>query len=161
MIYRPPQDADYPGMQALDLEQNLQDDTGFMQMPERERAGRLRTSLASLRFYSRSEHSFVSSDTLSDFGDGLGIQMGGRKHLTPEQELATAKEQAESNFKHWQRTAADFQTRPKGDGAKVALAARLRAETTMTAGWIAERLHMGTRGYLNHLLYRQRKPRRE
>jgi hypothetical protein len=32
--------------------------------------------------------------------------------------------------------------------------ARLRAETTMTVGWIAERLAMGTRGYLNHLLYR-------
>jgi len=24
-------------------------------------------------------------------------------------------------------------------------------------GWIAERLAMGTRGYLNHLLYRRRK----
>ncbi len=32
---------------------------------------------------------------------------------------------------------------------KVVLAARLRAETTMTVGWIAERLAMGTRGYLN------------
>ena len=40
---------------------------------------------------------------------------------------------------------------------KVALAARLRAETTMTVVWIAERLAMGTRGYLNHLLYRRRK----
>ncbi len=40
---------------------------------------------------------------------------------------------------------------------KVDLAARLRAETTMTVGWIAERLAMGTRGYLNHLLYRRRK----
>jgi hypothetical protein len=28
---------------------------------------------------------------------------------------------------------------------------------TMTVGWIAERLAMGTRGYLNHLLYRRRK----
>ena len=27
----------------------------------------------------------------------------------------------------------------------------------MTVGWIAERLAMGTRGYLNHLLYRWRK----
>jgi hypothetical protein len=42
----------------------------------------------------------------------------------------------------------------------VALAARLRAETTMTLGWIAERLGMGTRGHLNHLLYRVRKDRR-
>ena len=40
---------------------------------------------------------------------------------------------------------------------KVALAARLRAETTMTVGWIAERLAMGTRGYPNHLVYRRRK----
>ena len=50
-----------------------------------------------------------------------------------------------------------FNRRPKGDGEKVAVAARLRAETTMTVGWIAERLEMGTRGHHNHLLYRQRK----
>ena len=25
----------------------------------------------------------MSGDSLSDFGDGLGIQMGGRTHLTP------------------------------------------------------------------------------
>jgi hypothetical protein len=52
---------------------------------------------------------------------------------------------------------ADLKTRPKGDSVKMALAARLRAETTMTVGGIAERLAMGTRGYLNHLLYRRRK----
>ena len=56
----------------------------------------------------------------------------------------------------WQE--ADLKTRPKGDSVKVALAARLRAETTTTLGWIAERLAMGTREYLNHLLYRRRKP---
>ena len=55
----------------------------------------------------------------------------------------------------WQE--ADLKTRPKGDSVKVDLTARLRAETTMTVGWIAERLAMGTRGYLNHLLYRRRK----
>ena len=37
------------------------------------------------------------------------------------------------------------------------LAARLRAETTLTVRWIAERLAMGTRGHLNQLLYRKRK----
>jgi hypothetical protein len=31
----------------------------------------------------------------------------------------------------------------------MALAARLRAETTLTVGWIAERFGMGTRGHLN------------
>ena len=45
----------------------------------------------------------------------------------------------------------------KGDSVKVALAARLRAETTMTLGGIAERLTKGGCGYLNHLVYRQRK----
>jgi len=40
---------------------------------------------------------------------------------------------------------------------KVALAARLRAKTTVTVGWIAERRTMGTPSYLNHLLYRRRK----
>ena len=43
--------------------------------------------------------------------------------------------------------------RRKGDAAKVALAQRLRRETTMTVGWIAERLKMGTRTQLTHLLY--------
>ena len=47
---------------------------------------------------------------------------------------------------------ADLTTRPKGDPVKVALAARSRAETTTTVGWIAEGLAMGTLGYLNHLL---------
>ena len=57
----------------------------------------------------------------------------------------------------WQE--AELKTRPKGDSVKVALAARWQAETTMTVGWIDERLTMGTRGYLNHLLYRRRKLR--
>jgi hypothetical protein len=33
--------------------------------------------------------------------------------------------------------------RTEGDPVKVALAARLRAETTMKVGWIAERLAFG------------------
>ena len=55
----------------------------------------------------------------------------------------------------WQE--ADLKTRPEGDSVKVVLAARWRVETTMTVGWIAERLAIGTRGYLNQLLYRRRK----
>ncbi len=38
------------------------------------------------------------------------------------------------------------------------LPARLRAETTLTVEWIAKRLGMGSRSYLNHLPYRRRKP---
>jgi hypothetical protein len=51
----------------------------------------------------------------------------------------------------------DLKARPKGDSTKVALAARLRAETTLTVNWIAERLGMGARANLNHLLYRRRR----
>lgn len=36
---------------------------------------------------------------------------------------------------------------------KVSLAARLRAERTVTLDWIAKRLTMDTRGHLAHLLY--------
>ncbi len=60
-------------------------------------------------------------------------------------------------LKRWRWQEADLKTRPKGDSVKVTLAERLRAETTMTVGWIAERLVMGTREYLNHLLYRRRR----
>lgn len=46
--------------------------------------------------------------------------------------------------------------RAKGDPGNVALAGRLRAETVVPVRWIAERLRMGTAGYVNHLLYRWR-----
>lgn len=47
--------------------------------------------------------------------------------------------------------------RRKGDPVKVAIANRLRRETTMTLAWIAERLRMGTRAHLAHLLYWDRR----
>ena len=61
--------------------------------------------------------------------------------------------------RRWSKT--ELMTRPKGHSVKVAWAARRRAETTKTLGWIAERLGMGTRGHLNHLLHRRRKAGRE
>ena len=45
--------------------------------------------------------------------------------------------------------------RRKGDAFKVRVASRLRAETSVTLNWIAQRMQMGTRGYLTHLLYWQ------
>jgi REP-associated tyrosine transposase len=44
------------------------------------------------------------------------------------------------------------QTR-KGDPQKVQIALRLRRETTMPLAWVAQRLRMGTRTHLAHLLY--------
>ncbi len=49
--------------------------------------------------------------------------------------------------------------RRKGDPEKVAMAQRLRVETTMTLGWIAGRLQMGSPTHLAHLLYWQRRNR--
>jgi REP element-mobilizing transposase RayT len=45
---------------------------------------------------------------------------------------------------------------PKGDPGKIAIAWRLRTETTMTLAWIAARLQMGTRTHLAHLLNTER-----
>jgi REP element-mobilizing transposase RayT len=52
---------------------------------------------------------------------------------------------------------ADLAVRRKGDGAKLKLAVRLRAETTMTLNWIAARLRMGTGPSLSNLLSKQRR----
>ncbi len=52
---------------------------------------------------------------------------------------------------------ADLEIRAKGDAEKIKLAVRLRAETTATIKWIAQRLQMGTSTYLNHLLYWHRR----
>jgi len=48
----------------------------------------------------------------------------------------------------------DLAARRKGDPHKVKLAWELRAQTTMPLAWIAQRLSMGSRGYLTWLLYR-------
>jgi REP element-mobilizing transposase RayT len=47
----------------------------------------------------------------------------------------------------------DLARRRKGDAEKLVIAGRLRRETTMTLAWIAERLRMGTKTHLAHLLY--------
>ena len=57
-------------------------------------------------------------------------------------------------------TERDLAMRAKGDARKVKLAVRLRAETTATIKWIAQRLKMGTSTYLNHLLYWHRRETR-
>lgn len=72
-----------------------------------------------------------------------------------------ARESAEARAQHlvaeelrrrgW--TAATLATLRKGDPEKLAIAQRLRHETTMTLAWITERLQMGTKTHLAHLLY--------
>jgi hypothetical protein len=84
----------------------------------------------------------------------------GAEHYGAERQ-ETAEAQAEGivreelKRRRWREE--DLGRRAKGDAVKVALAARLRAETVMTVKWIAERLQMGAPGYVNLLLYRRRK----
>lgn len=51
----------------------------------------------------------------------------------------------------------ELKLRQKGDPHKLQIARRLRTETTMTLQWIANRLHMGTKTHLSHLLYWQQR----
>jgi putative transposase len=90
-------------------------------------------------------------------------QMNGRigaEHYG-EERAETAECRAErlvlEELKRRRWTEEDLSRRAKGDMVKVKLAARLREETTMTVAWIAERLRMGTAGYVNNRLYRMRK----
>jgi hypothetical protein len=94
-------------------------------------------------------------ELLTQMSERMGAEHYGEERAETAEALAELIIAEELKRGRWQE--AELKTRPKGDSVKVALAARLRAETTMTVGWIAERLAMGTRGYLNHLLYRRRK----
>ena len=60
-------EPDYAALQDLDLTVQRHLAPGFDALLEREREGRLSTSAAALKFYERSEHSFVADD-------GAGIQ---------------------------------------------------------------------------------------
>jgi hypothetical protein len=59
----------------------------------------------------------------------------------------------------WRET--EWLARRKSDPAKLALAARLRRETTLTMRWIAQRLRMGTRKSAAMKLHRWGKERGE
>jgi len=90
-------------------------------------------------------------------------QMNGRvgtEHYG-EERRESAEEQAErivrEELRRLRWAEEDLGRVAKGDAAKVALALRLRSETVMTVQWIAGRLQLGTPGYVNHLLHRQRK----
>jgi hypothetical protein len=54
-------------------------------------------------------------------------------------------------------TEAVLGARRKGEPSKVELAQELRTQTTMSLAWIAQRLGMGSRGYLTWLLQRRSK----
>lgn len=62
MLFRAFTSADYAALADLDARVLRSEDPAFDALPDREREGRVRTSEAALRFYERSEHSFVADE---------------------------------------------------------------------------------------------------
>ena len=84
-------------------------------------------------------------------GEKVGAEhYGQERHETAE---AKAEQIVREELKRWGWTAKTLEEKLKGDVKKVRLAQRLRRETTMTLEWIADRLRMGTKTHLSHLLY--------
>jgi putative transposase len=94
--------------------------------------------------------------------DQMTERMGAEHYGLERQETMEARAEAivaeELKRRRW--TEEELGRRAKGEAQKVTMAVRLRAETTVTVKWIAERLRMGAPGYLHHLLYLRRKERR-
>jgi len=80
----------------------------------------------------------------------------GQEHYGAERDetaVAKAERIVEEEMKRLGWRKADLVRHAKGHARKVRIASRLRSETTMTLQWIAERLNMGTKTHLAHLLY--------
>jgi len=69
-----------------------------------------------------------------------------------ESEEARARRLVAEELRRRKWTPEDLPRRRKGDAGKVAIARRLRAETTMTLKWIAGALHMGAWTHVSNLL---------
>ena len=80
----------------------------------------------------------------------------GRRELERRVEALRRSEEGEE-LERLRWNEAELHRARKADPAKLAIALRLRAETVMSAGWIANRLKAGTRSYLNRLLYKWRR----
>jgi hypothetical protein len=76
-----------------------------------------------------------------DFFHFADAHCGADRQQTREQQ-AECPSREKVRLGGWQEKELPIQ--PKGDKSKVALARRLRQETTMSLKWIARRLHMGS-----------------
>jgi len=86
-------------------------------------------------------------------------QQAGAEHFGPEiRESAAEKAGAiiRDNLRQFRLAENQLVLMPKGEARKVAIAMRLKAETEVSSAWIASRLAMGSRSYVDHLLWRAR-----
>jgi len=87
-------------------------------------------------------------------------QKAGAEHYGPEIR-ESAEEKAEAIICHSLRRLrlgeSQLADMKKGEPRKVAIALQLKEDTEMSSSWIARRLAMGSRAYVDHLLWRARK----
>ena len=78
--------------------------------------------------------------------EAMAPRMGAEHYGQERQETALAKAEriVGEELKRLRWSEGTLEQRRKGDVEKIRIAQRLRRETTMTLGWIAERLRMGT-----------------
>ena len=84
-------------------------------------------------------------ELLEEMSGKFGVHHGGRERMESAEAKAQRIVAEEMARRGW--SVADLEQRRKADAEKIRIARRLRAETTMSWGWIAERLGMGTTGY--------------
>ena len=101
-----------------------------------------------------------------EFKQELLAQMHGnrRDHYGPElreADLAHAERVLEEELSRRGWTEAELSRRRKGDPGKVEVASLLRARTTMTLKWIAQRLKMGAWTHVSNCLVQMRKSEKQ
>ena len=90
-------------------------------------------------------------ELLAQMAEARGAEHYGEERRESEAEKAERLMAAGLKKSRWKE--ADLVRQRKGHPVKVRLAQQLRAQTTLTVGQIAERLHMGTRAYAARLLW--------
>jgi len=94
-------------------------------------------------------------ELLAQMAGQMGEHHYGRERWETMEEKAARIVREELARVGW--TEGELAVRRKGDAVKVATAARLRRETTMTLKWISARLQMGAWTHLNKRLYEQQR----
>ena len=97
-------------------------------------------------------------ELLAQMSERRGVEHFGQEIRESAQEKANRIVAQELRKLRWGE--AELGRKRKGDPVKLRMALRLRRETTMTLSWIAQRLHMGTRTHLSHLIYWHGRPTR-
>jgi REP element-mobilizing transposase RayT len=101
----------------------------------------------------------LKKELLGQMGERMGREHYGEERQESLEEKAERLVAGEMKRRRW--TDQTLEQRAKGDIEKVKIAARLRRETLVTVGWIAERLKMGSVANANTLLYQWRRDRRK